>query len=712
MTEENNLFLTPFALMDKIKDGITVSDEKGQFEAFNLRMNEITGYTVREAENCRNFSNLLRPSSRRNESSLKISDILIAPSLKEIETRIHTKNGFDKTVLISTSPIRLKNSPMFLSVWHDITERKMSEEALKRAQEELEAKVERRTSDLLELNLRMNEEISERKEREKITQARNLILKLLMKSTSKAKYLDTLVNLIQGWSGCHCVGLRLLSEKSGNIFDAYTGFSDEFLKSEREISLKKSQYACVRIFTSNLLPIDVKAISKMGFVHIDDISNSGRADQKDRTGFRKLCREHGFKSMALIPLRYKKDIIGIIHLADKKRDRFEASTLNFMEMLTPLISEGIYKFTLTDEINRSHQLLEKVFSGSNLLIAYLDTDFNYIRVNRAYAETARRRLDSFPGENHFRIFPDPENKEIFIEVVRTGRPFSAFAKPFSYFNSKESTNYWDITLHPVKNISGKVEGLILFMMDVTQRKNAEEELLKTQQKLSHNRQLSDIGTLAATVAHELRNPLAAIQMAAYNTKRKMQNTLLEKHLLTIEKKVEESNQIINNLLFYSRIKPPQCESVKLGEIITECILAVKNRHKKERIHIVRDLKALRGSGSDIEADPHQIREVFLNVLNNAFEAMSNMDGIIEVRADRVDHSVKISIIDSGPGIDEENIKNVFDAFFTTKTKGTGLGLTVCKQIMNLHGGRIEIASQKNKKTQVSLLFPIRRGADA
>jgi len=123
----------------------------------------------------------------------------------------------------------------------------------------------------------------------------------------------------------------------------------------------------------------------------------------------------------------------------------------------------------------------------------------------------------------------------------------------------------------VKNNLGEVEGLVFSLVDVTKRKNAEDELLKTQTELLAAKRLSDIGTLAATVAHELRNPLAAIYMASVNLKRKTESPALEKHFTTIEKKIKESDQIINNLLFYSRLKSPNYETVNLYDIINECI---------------------------------------------------------------------------------------------------------------------------------------------
>jgi len=236
-------------------------------------------------------------------------------------------------------------------------------------------------------------------------------------------------------------------------------------------------------------------------------------------------------------------------------------------------------------------------------------------------------------------------------------------------------------------------------------KNTQQELLRTHKDLHDAKRLSDIGMLAATVAHELRNPLAAIHMASYNIKRKAQNPLLDRHLLNIKTKVAESNQIINNLLFHSRIKKPHFEAVDLSAIMDECLDVARKRAVRKKAVIRKKYRFFRGV--PVEADPVQIRELFVNILNNAFDAL-NESGIVEVGALRPsDGLLKMYFRDTGIGMDAQHLKQVHEPFFTTKAKGTGLGLAVSLQIVNMHSGKIEIASRKGKGTTVFVTLPVR-----
>jgi signal transduction histidine kinase len=228
------------------------------------------------------------------------------------------------------------------------------------------------------------------------------------------------------------------------------------------------------------------------------------------------------------------------------------------------------------------------------------------------------------------------------------------------------------------------------------------ELIKTQQELDKAKRLSDIGFLAATVAHELRNPLAAITLAAANIKRKAQQLDIGTNLTTIGNKIVESNQIINNLLFYSKLRPPRLQSVAVHRVLGECINEVEKQYP-QTITVTAALTPIRDV--QIQADPLQLKEVFANVLNNAFDAVDENSGKIEVRAEAAAAVVRIDVQDNGSGITQEDLEKIFDPFFTTKAKGTGLGLTICSQIVKLHGGHIDIDSHIKQGTTLIITLP-------
>jgi signal transduction histidine kinase len=234
-----------------------------------------------------------------------------------------------------------------------------------------------------------------------------------------------------------------------------------------------------------------------------------------------------------------------------------------------------------------------------------------------------------------------------------------------------------------------------------------EELLKAQQQLEQSRRLSDIGTLAATVAHELRNPLATIRTAVYNIKRKRKSAAIDKHIANIDKKVLESDQIINNLLFYSRLKMPDSKKIVLCELIDECVESSSKRFPKWKVSVSKKYQVSKKYSMD--GDPVQLGELFDNVLNNAYEAMENEKGKIKVAVEESDKKIlKISFSDNGCGIDPSDLERVTQPFMTTKSRGTGLGFTVCSQIVNLHGGKLDIHSTKGVGTTVEVYIPVKK----
>lgn len=131
------------------------------------------------------------------------------------------------------------------------------------------------------------------------------------------------------------------------------------------------------------------------------------------------------------------------------------------------------------ELRETHELLETVFASVDIMIAYMDRGFNFIRVNRAYAQADGHEPEYFTGKNHFELFPNEENKAIFQRVAETGEPYVVFEKPFVYeYNRERGVTYWDWNLQPVKDARQQVQGVVLSLVDVTQRVRADQQYHK------------------------------------------------------------------------------------------------------------------------------------------------------------------------------------------------------------------------------------------
>lgn len=281
-----------------------------------------------------------------------------------------------------------------------------------------------------------------------------------------------------------------------------------------------------------------------------------------------------------------------------------------------------------------------------------------------------------------------------------------------------------IKASPFIDETGRVNGAIETIREISELKQSEavlrhdkevfeelvkektSELLKMQKDLADARHLSEIGVLSATIAHELRNPLAAIRTAAYNIRRKSQDASLASHLDNIEKKVIVSDHIINNLLTYSNIRPPKREPVAVRKLIEDSVKAARDRFRRHKVSV--KLKLTCEKTDYVDADPVQVRELFDNILNNAYESFLREKGSIVVVAEyKRGSGFEISFTDDGPGIKEEHLRKIFQPFFSTKPNGTGLGLAVCHQLVSLHGGKIDISSEPGRGTKVTVSLPVR-----
>jgi PAS domain S-box-containing protein len=133
-------------------------------------------------------------------------------------------------------------------------------------------------------------------------------------------------------------------------------------------------------------------------------------------------------------------------------------------------------------LQMANELLEKIFSSMHVLIAYLDRDFNFLRVNRRYAQADGRDPAFFVGKNHFDLYPDEENEALFRRVVETGKPFYVYERPFQYPHRPESVSYWDWSLVPLKDAQGRVQTLLLTLLDVSERKHLQDLVMQASEQ--------------------------------------------------------------------------------------------------------------------------------------------------------------------------------------------------------------------------------------
>lgn len=235
-----------------------------------------------------------------------------------------------------------------------------------------------------------------------------------------------------------------------------------------------------------------------------------------------------------------------------------------------------------------------------------------------------------------------------------------------------------------------------------------EELAATTQQLWQASKLATMGELAASIAHELNNPLATVGLRAESLLMQMRDQPeKQKSLEIIAQEVDRMAALVNNLLQFSRRGHRQISTADVGDEIATSVDFV---HYHLRSHGI-EVKCEFDDGlPSIHADRQQLRQLFLNLLTNASDAM-RQGGTLTVRAARANlegaAAVAVEFADTGEGISAENLVKIWEPFFTTKPegKGTGLGLAICRRIIEEHGGTIEIESRNRLGTTVRMLFP-------
>jgi PAS domain S-box-containing protein len=211
-------------------------------------------------------------------------------------------------------------------------------------------------------------DITETKEIQKRIEATNMLLSLFVKKLVRREYLDSVIELIQLWSGCRCVGIRILNEKDYIPYESYVGFNQEFWESENLLSVKYDQCACIRVVVGNPDPQDRAVMTPAGSFRCENTFEFvGSLSDEEKTRFRGVCIKNGFKSVAIVPIRYRDKILGGIHIADENEGKVPMSRVQFIEFMAPLIGEAINRFNLEEELKDSETRLR--YLSSQLLTA-------------------------------------------------------------------------------------------------------------------------------------------------------------------------------------------------------------------------------------------------------------------------------------------------------------------------------------------------------
>ncbi|MGD9158148.1 MAG: ATP-binding protein [Desulfobacteraceae bacterium] len=378
--------------------------------------------------------------------------------------------------------------------------------------------------------------------------------------------------------------------------------------------------------------------------------------------------------------------------------------------------------------------VETILNGIQDLIVLISPDLDILDVNDAIYDHMALTRENVIGQKCYRVFQKKDSrcdKGNFRcplkDVISLKMPVRQI---LPRIDKNGDTRYHEINIFPLWEINGELSKFIEISRDITSRIKEEEQLTRqlegmvedrtrqlkeTHDQLLHQDKMASLGKLAASVVHEINNPIAGVLNFTMLMKRMIEDgPLLQRdidkfrqYLNLMEAETKRTSRIVSNLLAFSRQSKIELGKVNINMLIEQTLILNSNLLKINGVSVETKLDK---KIPDITGSADQLQQVFMNFVSNAAEAMEAAEKrvlSIETRHELSDNSIIIRFRDSGTGIPEEDTNRIFEPFFTTKKgKGIGLGLSVAYGIVREHRGTIEVTSDTGKGTEIEIVFPL------
>ena len=429
-----------------------------------------------------------------------------------------------------------------------------------------------------------------------------------------------------------------------------------------------------------------------GNTEVLDIINQGLDGIKKNGNYDKIYKKWFGETFIDKSLQFKKllyisllllfiiSTIAIVNLYWNRKLKLKVD--NRTEELGKLNEELIaqtHKFEKSNKLRG--KILESILSG----IIVFNDEHGIIEYNKAAEEILDKKLYLEDNWNTMKL--DEKYGFNGYESATKGEVITN-TQGFIINNNKLYLNYSFI---PIGDLN---EGVILLLNDFT-------DIKKYQDMANYNDKMQALGELSAGIAHEIRNPLTSIKTFIDLIPSKIDDEKFREELVNISKKeINRMNELITQLIDYTRPISGKPEIFSLEEVLEEVLILFSNQFSRESIKIIKDIE-----NTNVFADKNQIKQILVNIILNSIESIDS-DGVIYINIYAEGNLGIIEIIDNGCGIDDSYKDKIFQPFFTLKPQGTGIGLAVTSKLIEENKGSIFVESEKNHGTKVVISLPI------